>query len=121
MPFAPQKTLLKRSELFVTHAGLNSVLEGLPTATPILALPFNGDQVQGASACDFKHQCHYGPSVAANRHLHVKRSKLSSICFRIAYEIAFVTDPCDARAYLRSAHFKAYIYSLLYTSKLLLL
>ena len=38
-PFAPQLTLLDRASLFITHAGLNGVLEGLNRGVPMLCIP----------------------------------------------------------------------------------
>jgi zeaxanthin glucosyltransferase len=42
-PFAPQLTLLDRASLFITHAGLNSVLEGLNRGVPMLCIPVTYD------------------------------------------------------------------------------
>jgi zeaxanthin glucosyltransferase len=42
--FAPQIALLRRASLFVTHAGINSVLESLVAGVPIVALPIGYDQ-----------------------------------------------------------------------------
>jgi zeaxanthin glucosyltransferase len=42
--FAPQLELLRRSSLFITHAGLNSVLESLSSAVPMVAIPVTNDQ-----------------------------------------------------------------------------
>jgi MGT family glycosyltransferase len=41
---APQLELLKRSVLCITHAGLNTVLEGLAQGVPLLAIPVTNDQ-----------------------------------------------------------------------------
>jgi zeaxanthin glucosyltransferase len=41
---APQIELLKRSALFVTHAGLNSTLESLSQGVPMVAIPVSSDQ-----------------------------------------------------------------------------
>ena len=42
-PFAPQLTLLDRASLFITHAGMNSVLEGLSHGVPMLCIPVAND------------------------------------------------------------------------------
>jgi zeaxanthin glucosyltransferase len=42
--FAPQLALLERAAVAVTHAGLNSALEGLAAGVPMLALPVTNDQ-----------------------------------------------------------------------------
>jgi MGT family glycosyltransferase len=42
-PFVPQLTLLDRASLFITHAGMNSVLEGLSHGVPMLCLPVAND------------------------------------------------------------------------------
>jgi MGT family glycosyltransferase len=41
---APQIEILKRSDLCITHAGLNTVLESLSSGVPMLALPITNDQ-----------------------------------------------------------------------------
>ena len=47
--FAPQLALLDRAALLVTHAGMNTVLEALSRAVPMVALPGNADQPAVAS------------------------------------------------------------------------
>ncbi|KXN72689.1 glycosyltransferase family 1 protein, partial [Conidiobolus coronatus NRRL 28638] len=44
--FAPQEAILKHksTKLFVSHGGLESVFETVFTLTPVLVMPFNGDQ-----------------------------------------------------------------------------
>jgi MGT family glycosyltransferase len=44
VPYAPQRELLRRSLLFITHAGLNSALEALAEGVPTIALPVTNDQ-----------------------------------------------------------------------------
>jgi MGT family glycosyltransferase len=44
VPFAPQLTLLERSSLLITHAGLNTALEGLTVGLPMLCIPVTNDQ-----------------------------------------------------------------------------
>ncbi len=44
VPFAPQLTLLKRASVLVTHAGLNTSLEGLAHGVPMLCVPVTNDQ-----------------------------------------------------------------------------
>jgi MGT family glycosyltransferase len=43
-PFAPQLALLDRASLLITHAGLNTVLEGLDRGVPMLCVPLTNDQ-----------------------------------------------------------------------------
>ncbi len=43
--YAPQRELLERAALVITHAGLNTVLEALSQGVPIVALPITGDQL----------------------------------------------------------------------------
>ncbi|AFY55452.1 glycosyltransferase, MGT family [Rivularia sp. PCC 7116] len=40
----PQVEVLKKTELFITHAGMNSTLEALQLGVPMLAVPIGGDQ-----------------------------------------------------------------------------
>ena len=42
--FAPQLELLQRASLTITHAGLNTVLESLGCAVPMVAIPIVNDQ-----------------------------------------------------------------------------
>ncbi len=44
VPFAPQLSLLDRADLLITHAGLNTVLEGLARGLPMLCMPVSNDQ-----------------------------------------------------------------------------
>ncbi|MBA4189606.1 MAG: glycosyl transferase family 1 [Planctomycetaceae bacterium] len=44
VPFAPQLTLLSRASLLITHAGLNTALEGLACGLPMLCIPVTNDQ-----------------------------------------------------------------------------
>ncbi|MBD2461987.1 glycosyltransferase [Oscillatoria sp. FACHB-1407] len=43
--YAPQLELLKRASLCITHAGLNTVLESLNNAVPLVAIPLADDQL----------------------------------------------------------------------------
>jgi MGT family glycosyltransferase len=42
--FAPQRAALRRADVTVTHAGLNTVLDALACAVPLLAIPIAFDQ-----------------------------------------------------------------------------
>lgn len=42
--YAPQRELLSRASLFITHSGLNSVMEALAAQVPLIAIPITGDQ-----------------------------------------------------------------------------
>lgn len=42
--YAPQRALLKRASLVITHAGLNTTLETLREGVPMVALPVTNDQ-----------------------------------------------------------------------------
>jgi len=42
--YAPQRELLSRAAVAITHAGLNTVLEALSAGVPLLAMPIAGDQ-----------------------------------------------------------------------------
>lgn len=47
--FAPQRAVLKRADVCITHGGLNTVMDALEFATPLLVLPIAFDQ-PGVSA-----------------------------------------------------------------------
>lgn len=42
--YAPQRDLLLRAALAITHGGLNSAMEALAAGAPMLAIPITGDQ-----------------------------------------------------------------------------
>lgn len=42
--YAPQRELLKRAALAITHGGLNSAMEALASEVPMIAIPVTGDQ-----------------------------------------------------------------------------
>jgi MGT family glycosyltransferase len=44
VPYAPQRQLLERVDVFVTHGGANSVMEALYAGTPLLVVPLSNDQ-----------------------------------------------------------------------------
>jgi zeaxanthin glucosyltransferase len=44
VPFAPQRDVLKRAALTLTHAGLNTVLDSLAAAVPLIAMPITYEQ-----------------------------------------------------------------------------
>ncbi|MFY1701853.1 glycosyltransferase [Micromonospora sp. WMMA1923] len=43
-PYLPQRAVLERADVFVTHGGYNSVAESIRAATPMLVLPLAVDQ-----------------------------------------------------------------------------
>jgi MGT family glycosyltransferase len=47
--FVPQRRVLERARVFVTHGGMNSVNEGLRAGVPLLVVPQRGDQFVVAS------------------------------------------------------------------------
>lgn len=49
VPFAPQTALLERAKVFITHAGLTSVLESLQAGVPMIAIPMVDTQPGVAS------------------------------------------------------------------------
>lgn len=44
LPYAPQRALLERAAVFVTHGGANSAMEALSRAVPMLIIPICNDQ-----------------------------------------------------------------------------
>ena len=47
--YAPQLDILKRAAAVITHAGLNTVLESLAEAVPLVCIPLGNDQPGVAS------------------------------------------------------------------------
>ena len=44
MPFAPHQKLIERSQVVVTHAGMNTVLTALGCGVPLVAIPITNEQ-----------------------------------------------------------------------------
>jgi len=44
VPYAPQLEILKRADVVITHAGINTVLESLSEGVPLVAIPVANDQ-----------------------------------------------------------------------------
>ena len=43
-PFVPQRAILDRASVFITHAGFNSLLESSAATVPMLCIPLSADQ-----------------------------------------------------------------------------
>jgi zeaxanthin glucosyltransferase len=48
LPWIPQRRLLARADLFVTHASTNGITEALDSGVPLFAVPLASDQPVGA-------------------------------------------------------------------------
>jgi UDP:flavonoid glycosyltransferase YjiC (YdhE family) len=44
VPFAPHQKIIERSQLVITHAGMNTVLTALSCGVPIVAIPITNEQ-----------------------------------------------------------------------------
>jgi UDP:flavonoid glycosyltransferase YjiC (YdhE family) len=44
VPYAPQREILGKASLTITHAGLNTVLDSLSFGVPVLAIPITYEQ-----------------------------------------------------------------------------
>jgi len=44
VPFAPHQRLIERSQLVITHAGMNTVLTALSCAKPLVTIPITNEQ-----------------------------------------------------------------------------
>ena len=53
-PFIPQLDVLKRADLFITHAGNNSINESLSFGCPMVLCPQQGEQRTAARQLDLK-------------------------------------------------------------------
>ncbi|MFN8549856.1 MAG: macrolide family glycosyltransferase [Candidatus Obscuribacterales bacterium] len=47
-PYVPQLDVLKRADIFLTHGGMNSVMEGLSNGVPLVVVPQSGEQMLSA-------------------------------------------------------------------------
>lgn len=50
-PYVPQRSLLVRCDLFITHGGFNSVKEALSLGVPLVVIPIGADQFYCADRC----------------------------------------------------------------------
>jgi MGT family glycosyltransferase len=64
LDYAPQRELLARASLFITHAGLNSAMEALAGGVPMVAIPILGDQFGVAARIAY---CGAGQAVSLPR------------------------------------------------------
>ncbi len=64
--YAPQRELLRRAALAITHAGLNSVMEALAAGVPIIAIPITGDQFGVAARIAYKRVGEIVPAAKCN-------------------------------------------------------
>lgn len=67
VPWAPQRAVLDRASVFVTHAGPNSVMEALCAGTPMMLVPICNDQPINA---DLVHRAGCGLLVPASEMTH---------------------------------------------------
>jgi zeaxanthin glucosyltransferase len=86
--YAPQLQLLRKCRVFITHAGLNSVLEALQEGVPMVAVPVTNDQ----------------PAVAARLHWSgtgevVPVNRLSPDRLRVAIERVLKNDSYRQNAF----------------------
>ena len=81
--YAPQRQLLQRAQLTVTHAGLNTVLDSLAHGVPLVAVPITYEQPSIARRVEW-HAC--GESIAPGR-LDVRRlrRRLTSVLDNARY------------------------------------
>jgi zeaxanthin glucosyltransferase len=62
--YAPQRELLRRASLAISHAGLNSVMEALAAGVPVIAIPMTGDQFAVAARVTYTR---VGETIAADK------------------------------------------------------
>lgn len=53
--YAPQRSLLRRASLAISHAGMNTVLESLSCGVPLVAIPITNDQPAIAARVSWMH------------------------------------------------------------------
>ena len=64
VPYAPQRELLERAQLTLTHAGLNTVLDSLTNGVPLVTVPITYEQPSIARRVEW-HAC--GESIALSQ------------------------------------------------------
>jgi len=82
--YAPQLALLRRTRVFITHGGANSVMEALACGVPMLLSPLCNDQF---------HSAHFVEQAGAGRRLDLRRANEA----QIARAIQSLIEPGLAR------------------------
>ncbi len=49
VPYAPQRALLERAQVAITHGGANSIMEAMTAGVPLLVTPLCNDQLHNAA------------------------------------------------------------------------
>jgi zeaxanthin glucosyltransferase len=91
--YVPQRAVLARSALAVTHAGLNTVLDSLSNGTPMVAMPITFEQpgiaarLQRAGAGEVLHQQRATPMIKAAMEQVLEKESYRANAHRMAEEI----------------------------------
>ncbi|MFP5077997.1 glycosyltransferase [Rhizobium sp. YIM 134829] len=83
--YAPQRAVLARADLCITHGGINTVMDALSAGTPVLALPIAFDQ-PGLGA----RIVHHGVGLRLSPHLLTERAMKAAIT-RLLGDPAYAT------------------------------
>lgn len=68
-PFVPQRAVLARASLAITHAGFNTVLDALSFGVPLVAIPLAFEQPATAARLDYRGVARIVPRHALGRRL----------------------------------------------------
>ena len=83
VPYAPQRELLQRADVTLTHAGLNTVLDSLEHGVPLVAVPITYEQPSIARRVEW-HRCGESIALAQLNVRHVQR-RLSNVLDNARY------------------------------------
>ena len=89
--YAPQRELLKRATMVVTHAGLNTVLDSLSQGVPMVAMPVTNEQPGIAARMAW-----IGAGESLKNH-RISPPKLRSLISRVLAEPSYRAAACRVR------------------------
>jgi len=97
VPFAPQLKLLQSASLLVTHAGMNTTMEGLSNGVPIVAVPMTHDQPGVAARIEYS-----GCGVALPLH-RFSSAKMQSAVEQVSKDNLYKENARKMSGYIRDA------------------
>lgn len=95
--FAPQKAILNRAKLFITHGGMNSVCESIYYKTPMVIIPFVNDEYLNAIMVE---QNNFGEMLKLN----VSEQQLFETISRVICDESIANSISDASELMKSTN-----------------